>query len=358
MGSMIKRLFLLLFTCFALSLFASGSVLSQSDSVVDVPDGDVDGLIAALSGAAMRPGGSFTINLAAEGDYALSSADFHLFAPTALPIIPSDVSVTINGSSAVIRALGEGYRLFGVDGGSLTLSNLTLRDATLYGNGGAALVNVGGIVTLNNVRLEGNRVTIDMSFGSGIGGALYSFFGQTTINNSAFIGNAAILDGGALYSWDSAITVTATRFEGNQAGRFGGAVALRNERAFALFSGADNRYISNEALQAGGAFYVESGSLIERGALIENNQSDGPGGVLFSSPSGDPVERSAPMIQINNSRIIDNTSPLVAAYALDASVNLDGNWWGTPDGAAPTELVGSGISAASPLSVANPLSSP
>jgi hypothetical protein len=132
------------------------------DEGINIPNGDVAALIAAMS-----MGGSSTIHLAENGEYVLTEASADLFAPTGLPIIASGSELTIYGHHAVIRAANSGFRLFGVDQGTLSLSDLTIRDATLFTNGGAAVSNNGGIVTLTNVRMENNRVEVDTTYGRG-----------------------------------------------------------------------------------------------------------------------------------------------------------------------------------------------
>jgi len=299
--------------------------------------------------AAMELGGTQTINLAQGGEYVLLDGPYNLFSLTGLPIIRTGSNITIHGNGATIRANSVGFRIFGVDQGTLTLKDLTLRDATLFSNGGAAISNSGGILTLENVRMENNRVESDTAYGAGTGGAVYTFFGRTTITDSAFINNYAINYGGGLYGWDSAITITGTRFEGNQAGRFGGAIGTRDERSDTTISGEENIYSGNSALQGGGAFYVESGGLTESNSLIANNNGGVQGGLLFSGASGELTFVNPSSIQVTQNDITGNSSPLVVSQGVGSTVNLDQNWWGTPSGPAPTDLIGSGISATNPI---------
>src|SRR5690606_15051737 len=135
-------------------------------------NGDINSLIDVI-----EVGGEITINLAENGEYIFTEGIFGLYAPTALPDINSGSTVTINGNGATIRAAVSGFRIFSIEGGTLTLNDLTIRDATIDTNGGAAISNGGGFLTLNNVQLENNRVEVDLGYGRGTGGAVYTYFG-------------------------------------------------------------------------------------------------------------------------------------------------------------------------------------
>ena len=139
--------------------------------------------------------------------------DIILFEP--LPAITSHIIIEGNGHS--ISGAGK-YRIFDIDGGTLTVNNLTMTEgysATDFGgairllNGGRAVVNdsllmknsapLGGAayigwqgtdhsrLTLNRTRLIENRARSD---GNG-GGAIYAGGGAIVINDSSFAGNSA-----------------------------------------------------------------------------------------------------------------------------------------------------------------------
>lgn len=330
-------------------LFFSATVstaFQPSDVPTEIAAGDTDALIAAMT----RPG-THTILLTEGADYAFSSGLYTLFGSTALPIVSAGMDITIDGRGAVLRAAEPGFRILAVSGGGrLTLLNMTIRDATLYTNGGAAILNERGVLMLDAVHLENNRVENDSAYGAGTGGALYSFFGQTTIHDSVFIDNYAINYGGGLYSWDSDITIRGTRFEGNEAGQFGGAVGIRDEVSLSLVSGEGNVYTGNRAGLAGGAFYVESGALTESGAIIADNISP-QATVLFNAASDDLVSVRPAVIRVNESDLA-GVSPLIVQKVDGSTVDFDENWWGNAAGPAFGAVIGAGISTALPRSAA------
>jgi hypothetical protein len=178
---------------------------------------------------------------------------------------------------------------------------------------------------------------------------VYTYFGRTTIRDSFFVNNYAIKYGGALYNWDGVVTLTNTRFEGNQAGLYGGALGSRDERSGGGITGEGNTYLNNSAGQAGGAFYIESGTFSERASVIANNSAGVQASVLFSGVTGDPVGASLPVIQVMHSDITGNTPPLIVSQLSGGTVNFERNWWGTPTGPAASDVIGSTVTTAHPV---------
>ena len=146
---------------------------------------------------------------------AVDNSDFG--APTGLPVITS-----------FIRFRGEGFTL-SRDGAAPAFSlfvvgpagELTIEDATLSNGSsgfGAAVLNLGGIVTVTNSTISGNTVTDD-------GGGFYTNNGGTvSIVDSTISGNTATGKGGGLFAdAGSTVTITNSTFSGNDAGE-GGAI--------------------------------------------------------------------------------------------------------------------------------------
>ncbi|GEM_PF-1827213 len=290
-------------------------------SAIQIADGDTQGLITAIQNAA---GTTTEIELAADGYYAVDSGPFSVFAPTGFPRIGMDTNITIHGNGSIIEATQSGYRLFGVWDGNLTLNNMTLRNATLGDNGGAAIVIVGSTATLNSVILEDNRVEGQTGEGRGIGGAVYSFFGNLNISNSEFRNNSAIKFGGAIFSWGSNVNISNTLFENNYAEQDGGAIGSRDSDVL----NNNNVYVSNEAFNDGGAIHIEGSIWTETGSLFENNTANS-GGAVHSI--------SNPTIMVNQSNFIDNTFTTVGSDT-SGTLNFDNNWWGLPQGPADGDI--------------------
>ena len=158
---------------------------------VDIADGDVQALIAAIERANdedCNPGQD-VLNLAADGTYTLTSTYDGLDGPNGLPSVASDI--VINGNNATIeRSTDEATPNFRVlrvaKTGTLTLSAVTLQNGdanTPDNNNGGGLRN-SGIATLNNVTVQNNT-------DSGIRNE-----GTLTITNSLIKDNTGDFGGG------------------------------------------------------------------------------------------------------------------------------------------------------------------
>ena len=162
-----------------------------------------------------------------------------------LPRITSEI--TIEGNGHTISGDSR-FRIFSVDGGALTINNLTLAKGRVAANakGGALLVQNGGKAIIKdsrfteNVAKEGGAIWVSTANdlltvrGSsfvgnkaefyGSGGAIKLSDGILVIYNSSFINNLATADGGAIASSNfGEVTVKSSTFSGNRA-RTGGAV--------------------------------------------------------------------------------------------------------------------------------------
>ena len=165
---------------------------------------------------------------------------------TALP--PITGTITIEGGGHTISG-DRKNRIFHLDGGRLTINNLTLINGFSLQRGGAILADRGEL-TVNNSRffgnigksggaiatLVGNRnlVINSSSFeknrGSAYGGAVHVLSGPATITNSSFIKNSAGAIGGAIYfDSNAAATISNSTFSGGRA-LSGGAVAAHNPK--------------------------------------------------------------------------------------------------------------------------------
>jgi len=160
-----------------ISVLFSPIALAQAGQTINVPNGDVAGLITAIQ--TLNANGGGTINLATDGTYSVTAPSDWWFGPNAFPAIAS--AITINGNGATIsRASGSPkFRFFYVSGGFSTLSagNLNLSNLTLTGglaqggNGGTGSPGGGG--------------------GAGLGGAIFNQ-GAVSLSNVTFSLNQAL----------------------------------------------------------------------------------------------------------------------------------------------------------------------
>ncbi len=155
----------------------------------------------------------------------------------------------INGGGAIIDGGGE-HRAFRVDlGGELMLENLTIQNNS--GRLGGAIYVNGGELTVTNVTFRDNN-----AFSAFGGGAILINAGTVEINGSAFVTNNSDNLGGAISIFGGEVTITNSTFMGNLA-HGGGAVNI---------SGGDVTITSstltdNHAANGGGILKARFGSL-------------------------------------------------------------------------------------------------
>ena len=164
--------------------------------------------------------------------------DIKLFAK--LPSITS--TITIEGNGHTISG-DERFRIFTVDGGTVTMNNVTLTEGYIEnGEGGAVLVQNGAKVTISNSRIVSNfagdggaiavtspndRLTITNSVLSDnrakwSGGAIFKRGERVQISNSSIVNNAAGVHGGAIHASSyGRVDVINSTFIGNRAGKGG-----------------------------------------------------------------------------------------------------------------------------------------
>ena len=145
--------------------------------------------------------------------------DITLFEP--LPSIASQIVIEGNGHSIS----GEGkFRIFDVDGGILTVKNLTMRDGyRRVDNGGAIRLLNDGRATVSDSRFINNRADN--------GGAVFIGWAGTdrsslTVNNSSFVGNRSLIEGGAIFAHGGTVSVRNSSFVNNSAGSDGSAIKI------------------------------------------------------------------------------------------------------------------------------------
>ena len=162
-----------------------------------------------------------------------------------LPRITSEITIEGNGHTISGEAR---FRIFNVDGGALTINNLTLAKGRVAANakGGALVVQNGGRAIINNASFKfnvakeggaiwlatpGTSVTVNSSsfignraVNLGAGGAIDLNGGRLAVNRSSFVDNSAEAIGGAIATWLAGdVSVANSTFHGNRA-ETGGAI--------------------------------------------------------------------------------------------------------------------------------------
>ncbi|WP_412061417.1 choice-of-anchor Q domain-containing protein [Rubrivirga sp. IMCC45206] len=216
--------------------------------------------------------------------------------------------MTIGGGADGVVVAGAGEdRLFTVDGGTLTLLGLTLREGKTS-SGGAVFVRDGGALVAEGGAFVDNVAANSQAAGGG--GAVFVLSGSATFRDTAFRGNGATRGyarggairlepgseatcirctfvrnrsngGGAIYNGGGALVLVRTDFDENEGdGRdaSGGAVAVGGGGTATVDRGT---FTANTGT-TGGAVWVGGGSTLDvDGAVFDANSSSREGGAVY-----------------------------------------------------------------------------
>ena len=243
---------------------------------------DYASLAAQIRAANISGSGAITLN----GDITLSGA---------LPTITGDLTVEGRGHSI---SGNDQFRIFDINGGSLTTTELTLRDGRANAGGAIRMLN-GARVTIESSTLRGNMAET-------MGGGIYALGSSLTIRDSHFEKNCVkqlekrINLGGQGEDWlaqrvdaDGCLIVTRFRShaeDDSEAAGEGGAVALSGG-AQALIEGATFR--ENKATTGGAIAASNSSQLnIARSSFV-GNQSSLQAGALSTGSGATTISKSS-----------------------------------------------------------------
>ena len=187
--------------------------------IINVADGDVSGLIAAINATNAHPGPD-TINLAPNGTYTLTAvADDGggYWGPTGLPWIRSQLTINGNGST-IQRSSSAGtpnFRILFIDG-DVTLDGVTLKGGASDPAVGGGLYNR-GTALIRNSTITGNSALS--------AGGIQNFTGVLTLVNSTVSYNSAWFGGGIMDHQATTRISNSTIFENQASGGGGDAIA-------------------------------------------------------------------------------------------------------------------------------------
>lgn len=176
---------------------------------------------------------------------------------------PGAGSLTLSGQSAI--------RVIDITGGTLTLSGVTIANASIASlggginvsasttlilsnsvmsnntasNGGAIAVAAGGTMTVSNTTFQGNTATA-------VGGGAIINFGTTTASGNTFLANTAPANGGAINNQPAAtLTAINNTFRANSSAGLGGAISHLGTAVFINNTFSGNQATSGAAIAAG-----------------------------------------------------------------------------------------------------------
>ncbi|MCH9696924.1 MAG: right-handed parallel beta-helix repeat-containing protein [Gammaproteobacteria bacterium] len=253
--------------------------------------------------------GADTIILVGRGQYVLRNFHEDLQGHNGLPTITSDI--TIRGNNAVIkREADEGFdtfRIFRVDNGSLSISDLTIENgvADFTGNGtfgpgvyGGGIVATDAVVTIQSSTITGNSATtgggvsinntdltiIDSTISNNQGSGVNADKSKINIQNSTVSYNQGNI-GGGLNLIRTTLTMNNSTINGNQSGSYGGGVDGQYSQVLISDSTIRNNFTER---YDGGGLHVGDSYLSLSGTTVANNSSgrDGGGVKLDEQSSG------------------------------------------------------------------------
>ncbi|MDE2637783.1 MAG: SH3 domain-containing protein [Chloroflexota bacterium] len=176
-----------------------------------------------------------------------------------LPTITSDITILGNG----FTISGDGkFRIFDVDGGALTIHDLTLTKGFSPNNGGVILVKNGGKVSIENSKFVRNHAND--------GGAIAMTYPNrgVTINRSEFIHNWAQWTGGAIQRRGGDIVITNSSFVRNVAGK-GGAIDTSTAGKVDI---TNSTFIYNSGRPGGAVYATGAITTLTHVTMLNNSQ--------------------------------------------------------------------------------------
>lgn len=174
----------------------------------------------ALAGpdAITLPAGTYVLAIFGNGEDAAATGDLDITG-----------TLNINGAGASVAVIQQSIpggidRVVHVLSGSVTISGVTITGGNAGVSVGGGIYNFGGNLTLNSSTISGNGTT----FGSGGGGGIANA-GTLTLNNSAVSGNVTSgnlnNDGGGIWNQSGGTAIlNSSTVSGNTASRSGGGI--------------------------------------------------------------------------------------------------------------------------------------
>ena len=221
------------------------------------------------------------------------------------------INITLrNGNNTLNPHTDNGGAIW--NDGTLSVTNDTFNNNTAYGNGGAIYNsgtlsatndtsnnntsdNYGGAIYNSGTLTETNDTFNNNTAQSGLGGAIYNFFGCTlTETNDTFNNNTATRGGGGAITNDGTLTMNHDIFNNNSDYDYGGAI-----KNFGTLTCTNDTFNNNTANYGGGAIF-NSGTLnITNDTFNRNNASNyGIGGAIINSGT----------LTVNNCTFTENTA--------------------------------------------------
>jgi len=220
-------------------------------------------------------GGADTINFAqAGGTYDLSAA---------LPFITTPITIQGNGNTTIRRVGGPPFHILRVHGlyGSLALEGATISGGVSgRGHGGGIFVARGRAAEITGSTISGNTATFFTE-----GGGIYNA-GTLTLRGSTVTGNYGDGGGGGISNAGGVVTLVDTAVSGNRGGdnedSLGGGILNRDNGTMTIVGGTISGNSAHGDEDGGGGGIRNEGTLSIEGATVAGNTTHGEGGGISS----------------------------------------------------------------------------
>jgi len=217
----IRLSLILLVICSSVSTQAATFAVNATTDAVDLNPGD--GVCAtAISQCTLRaaiqesnalvgtdivnvPGGTYTLSITGTGEDSAATGDLD---------ITADVVINGNAVSPTVIDANAIDRVMEVLGAGATISNLTIRNGNVIGNGGGISVDSSGSLTVTASTFTGSTADDD-------GGAISTDGGSVVLTNVTLSGNTGLRRGGGL-NCEGPCTLTNVTVSANTEGADGG----------------------------------------------------------------------------------------------------------------------------------------
>ena len=221
------------------------------------------------------------------------------------PLPPITSEITIDGAGYTISG-AQKFRLFDVDGGTLTIHNAALAKGSAS-NGGAIRLRNGAKVNIANVSFSAN----DAGWGGAI--ATQSADVVLAVNDSSFIGNTSLNNAGALYVNGGAIRIANSSFSGNSAKFMAGAI----DGSAGTIEILNSTISGNEAERGAGIYLNGAEATLTHLTVVDNRARFATGGGIY---------KEAGSARLRNSIVYGNGAAEDCLGRLDQSVgNFSGD---------------------------------
>jgi predicted outer membrane repeat protein len=201
------------------------------------------------------------------------------------------MNMVIYGCGSALTPGGGGLN---IQGGSLNMSDVTVRDNMALDGAGLAASD-GAIISIDGCIFQHNIAT------NGGGGISVKTGASLSIDDTEFLDNHAnFAEGGGLWLLDAGTTsLNNLIFQDNHAWAMGGAISARNLSDFSIQNSSFDNNVTGAESGGGGAIAVHSSNVSIYGLGFSGNLTAGSGGAIFSDES---------VVSADNITLEDNTA--------------------------------------------------